>query len=140
MLAAIVIASGKAADYMMLPEIISSDPLGPYVRAGDDQWLDIVRWTHNAMLEAEERGIFQVNIADQRNSKDPAVQRLLGSEPGVGKLLGLDDAWAFNVIKQVGNYSEVYERNFGGGSPLKFARGINALWRKGGVMYSMPVR
>ncbi|HTR88141.1 MAG TPA: amino acid ABC transporter substrate-binding protein [Reyranella sp.] len=137
-LASTIIASGKAANYIMLPEIISSEPLGPYVKAGDDQWWDIVHWTQNAMIAAEERGISQVTVDDQRNSKDPEVRRLLGTDPGDGKLLGLDDAWAYNVIKQVGNYSDVYERNLGVGSPLKFGRGINALWGKGGVMYSVP--
>ena len=139
-LASTIIGSGKAGDYLMLPDIISSEPLGPYVRSGDEQWLDVVHWTHDAMVEAEERGIFQANVDDQRNSKDPAVRQLLGSEPGNGKLLGLDEGWAYNVIKQVGNYSEVYDRNFGLGSPLKFGRGVNALWRKGGVMYSLPMR
>ncbi len=139
-LASTIIGSGKAASYLMLPDIISSEPLGPYVRSGDEQWLDIVHWTHNAMVEAEERGIFQANVDDQRNSKDPTVRQLLGSDPGNGKLLGLDEAWAYNVIKQVGNYGEVYDRNFGAGSPLKFGRGVNALWRKGGVMYSLPMR
>jgi general L-amino acid transport system substrate-binding protein len=140
LLASAIIGSGKATDYLMLPEIISSEPIGPYVRAGDDQWFDIVHWTHNALVEAEERGIFQANVDDQRNSKDPAVRRLLGSDPGNGKLLGLDESWAYNAIKQVGNYGEIYERNFGAGSPLRFGRGVNALWRKGGVMYSLPMR
>jgi general L-amino acid transport system substrate-binding protein len=139
-LASTIIASGKAGNYLMLPDIISSEPLGPYVRAADEQWLDVVHWTHNAMVEAEERGIYQANVDEERNSKDSGVRQLLGSEPGNGKLLGLDEGWAYNVIKQVGNYGEVYERNFGAGSPLKFGRGVNGLWRKGGVMYSLPLR
>jgi general L-amino acid transport system substrate-binding protein len=139
-LASTIIGSGRAMNYLMLPDIISSEPLGPFVRAGDDQWLDVVHWTHNAMVEAEERGIYQANVDDQRNSKDPDVRHLLGTEPGNGKQLGLDETWAYNVIKQVGNYGEVYERNFGAGSPLKFGRGVNGLWRKGGVMYSLPMR
>jgi len=139
-LAQTIIATGKAANYIMLPEIISREPVGPYVKAGDDQWLDIVHWIQNAMIEAEERGVSQVTVADQRNSKDPEVRRLLGTDPGNGKVLGLDESWAYNVIKQVGNYSDVYERNLGVGSPLKFGRGINGLWQKGGVMYSMPMR
>jgi general L-amino acid transport system substrate-binding protein len=139
-LASTIIASGKAADYLMLPEIISKEPLGPYVRSNDDGWYDIVHWTHNAMIEAEELGIRQGSVDESLTSKDPEVRRLLGVDPGYGKLLGLDDKWAYNVIKQVGNYSEVYERNFGSGSPLKFGRGVNALWAKGGVMYSLPMR
>ncbi len=139
-LASTIIASGKATNYLMLPDIISSEPLGPYVRTGDQQWFDVVHWTHNAMVAAEEFGIFQANVDDQRNSKDPRVRQLLGVDAGNGKLLGLDESWAYNVIKQVGNYGEVYDRNFGAGSPLKFGRGVNALWRKGGVMYSLPMR
>jgi general L-amino acid transport system substrate-binding protein len=138
-LASTVIASGKAADYIMLPEIISREPLGPYVRNGDDAWYDIVHWTHNAMVEAEERGLRKATVDEDTNSKDPAVRHFLGVDPGMGSALGLDDKWAYNVIKQVGNYAEVYDRNFGAGSPLKFGRGVNALWGKGGVMYSAPM-
>lgn len=139
-LAATVIASGKATEQLMLPEIISKEPLGPYVRSGDDGWFDIVHWTHNAMVEAEERGVGKATVDEQLKSQDPSVRRLLGVEPGDGKLLGLDDKWAFNVIKQVGNYGDVYERNIGAGSALKFGRGVNALWAKGGVVYSLPMR
>jgi general L-amino acid transport system substrate-binding protein len=135
-----VIATGKAADFLMLPEIISSEPLGPYVKAGDDQWWDIVHWTFNAMIQAEEYAVSSTNVDDQRNSKDPTIRRLLGVDPGNGKMLGLDESWAYSVIKQVGNYAEVYNRDLGDGSMLKFARGINALWRQGGVMYSTPMR
>jgi general L-amino acid transport system substrate-binding protein len=138
-LASTVIATGKAAEFLMLPEIISREPLGPYVRDGDEGWYDVVHWTHNVMVEAEERGLRKGTIDDDLNSKDPAVRLLLGVEPGEGKLLGLDDKWAYNIIKQVGNYAEVYDRNFGAGSPLKFGRGVNALWGKGGVMYSLPM-
>ncbi len=138
-LASTVIASGKAAEYLMLPEIISREPLGPYVRNGDDAWYDIVHWTHNVMIEAEERGLRKATVDEDLASKDPAVRSLLGVQPGDGKLLGLDDKWAYNIIKQVGNYAEVYDRNFGAGSPLKFGRGVNALWGKGGVMYSLPM-
>ncbi len=138
-LASTVIASGKAADYLMLPEIISREPLGPYVRNGDDNWYDIVHWTHNVMVEAEERGLRKATVDEDLASKDPTVRALLGVDPGEGKLLGLDDKWAYNIIKQVGNYAEVYDRNFGAGSPLKFGRGVNALWGKGGVMYSLPM-
>lgn len=139
-LASMMVRSGKAADYLMLPEIISKEPLGPYVRRGDDAWLDIVRWTHYAMLQAEEYDIRKDNVDDKRESNDPAVRLLLGAHPGNGKALGLDEAWAYNVVKQVGNYGESYERNVGQGSALKFARGINALWSKGGLMYPLPLR
>jgi general L-amino acid transport system substrate-binding protein len=139
-LAAVLVRSGKAADYMMLPDIISKEPLGPYVRAGDDAWFEIVRWTHYAMLEAEEYDIRADNVDDKRLGKEPLVRRLLGVEPGNGRALGLDEAWAYNIIKQVGNYSESYERNVGAGSALKFGRGINALWSKGGLMYALPLR
>jgi general L-amino acid transport system substrate-binding protein len=138
-LASTVIASGKAADFLMLPEIISREPLGPYVRNGDDNWYDIVHWTHNVMVEGEERGLRKATVDDDLASKDPMVRALLGVEPGDGRLMGLDDKWAYNIIKQVGNYAEVYDRNFGAGSPLKFGRGVNALWGKGGVMYSLPM-
>jgi general L-amino acid transport system substrate-binding protein len=139
-LASTIIASGKAQNYLMLPEIISREPLGPYVRSGDDQWFDIVHWTHNAMIEAEEREIYQNVVEEAKKARDPAIRRLLGLVPGYGKALGLDESWAFNVIKQVGNYSDVYERNFGSGSPLKFARGVNALLGKGGMMFALPMQ
>jgi general L-amino acid transport system substrate-binding protein len=139
-LASTIIASGKAANYLMLPEIISREPLGPYVRSGDDQWFNVVHWLHNAMVEAEERGIAQNNADQQAASKDPNVLRLLGIEPGYGKMLGLDEKWAYNAIKQVGNYSDVYERNFGAGSPLKFGRGVNALLGRGGFLFALPMR
>jgi general L-amino acid transport system substrate-binding protein len=137
-LAGMVIASGKAADYMMLPEIISKEPLGPYVREGDTAWLDVVRWTLNAMLEAEEREIGRFNVEEMQQSPDLNVQRFLGTIHGNGKLLRLDEKWAYNIVKQVGNYGESFERNVGQGSPLKFARGVNALWSKGGMMMSPP--
>jgi general L-amino acid transport system substrate-binding protein len=139
-LAATVVRSGKAADYMMLPEIISREPLGPYVRRGDDAWADIIRWTQYAMLEAEALGITRDKAGEYLRSNDPRVQRLLGITPGGGKALGLDETWAYNIVAQVGNYGESYERNVGRGSPLKFARGINGLWNQGGLMYPMPLR
>jgi general L-amino acid transport system substrate-binding protein len=139
-LAATVIASGKAANYLMLPEIISREPLGPYVRNGDEAWSDVVRATHNAMVEAEERGVNQGNVDQARGSLDPGIRRLLGVEPGYGKALGLDQKWAYNVIKQVGSYSDVYERNIGAGSSLKFARGFNALLGQGGMMFALPMK
>jgi general L-amino acid transport system substrate-binding protein len=140
-LAAFIVRSGKAADYLMLPDVISKEPLGPYVRNGDSPWLDIVRWTHYAMLEAEERGITPKSIdALKREVTDPHLRLFLGVDPGNGKALGLGEDWAFNVIRQVGNYGEIYEKNVGMGSPLKFARGVNALWSKGGLMYPLPLR
>jgi general L-amino acid transport system substrate-binding protein len=135
-----VIASGHASDYSMLPDLVARDPLAPYVRALDPEWLDVVRWTHFALLDAEELGITQNNVDEQLRSPFPAVQRLLGVVPVNGKLLGLDEDWAYKAIKQVGNYSEIYERNVGKGSALKFARGVNALWSRGGVMYPLPMQ
>jgi general L-amino acid transport system substrate-binding protein len=139
-LASTVIASGRAADYTMMPDIVARDPLAAYVRAGDDEWLDVVRWTHFALLEAEELGVTQVNIDEQLRSPLWAVRRLLGAVPGTGATLGLEESWAYNAIKQGGNYAEIYERNVGKGSALKFARGINALWSRGGVMYPLPMQ
>jgi general L-amino acid transport system substrate-binding protein len=135
-----VIASGRANDYAMLPDIVARDPLTPYMRAREPEWLDVVRWTHFALLEAEELGITQVNVDEQQRSPLPAVRRLLGVAPVNGKLLGLDEDWAYRAIKQVGNYSEIYQRNVGKGSALKFARGVNALWSRGGVMFPLPMQ
>jgi general L-amino acid transport system substrate-binding protein len=139
-LAAAIVATGKASDYLVLPEVISKEPSGPWVRSGDDAWLDIVRWTSNAMLEAEELKVTQHNVEVQRKSAEPAIRLLLGVEPGNGRALGLDDNWAYRVILQIGNFAESYDRNFGAGSPLKFARGINALWNQGGALYPLPMR
>ncbi|TMJ32763.1 MAG: amino acid ABC transporter substrate-binding protein [Alphaproteobacteria bacterium] len=140
-LAGAIIRSGRAIEFMMLPGVISKEPLGPYVREGDSQWLDIVRWTHDAMLEAEERGINPKNIDSlKRELGDPYLRVLLGVDPGNGKALGLSENWAYNVISQVGNYGDIYERNVGMGSALKFERGVNALWTKGGLMYPLPLR
>lgn len=139
-LAASIVASGKANDHLMLPDIISKEPLGPYVRQSDDQWLDIVRWTHFAMVQAEESAISQQSVDGDRLSADPLIQRLLGVTAGNGKALGLDERWAYRIVKQVGNYGEVYDRNVGRNSPLKFERGINGLWNHGGLMYAWPLR
>jgi len=140
-LAAMIVRSGRAAEFMMLPEIISKEPLGPYVRDGDSAWLDVVRWTHYAMVEAEERGINPKNIDSlKRELTDPTLRVLLGVDPGNGKALGLSEDWFYNIVKQVGNYGDIYERNVGRGSALKFARGINALWNRGGQMYALPLR
>lgn len=125
---------------MVLPEVISKEPLGPVVRQGDDQWFNIVKWTHNAMLNAEELGITSANAEEMKNSTDPNVRRLLGLEGPKGNGLGLNDDWAYQVVKQVGNYGESFERNVGQGSPLKVDRGINALWSNGGLQYAPPMR
>ncbi|HIJ61309.1 MAG TPA: amino acid ABC transporter substrate-binding protein [Rhodospirillaceae bacterium] len=127
-------------DYVILPERISKEPLATAVRQGDDQWFNIVKWTFQAMIEAEERGVTSANVDDMTKSSDPNVQRLLGVTAGMGKGLGVDDKWAYNIIKQVGNYGESFERNVGHGSKLKLDRGLNALWTRGGMMYAIPVR
>jgi len=128
------------ADYAILPEDFSKEPLGPMVRQGDEQWFNVVRWTLNAMLEAEEYGITSQNVDDMLKSSNPNVQRILGVTPGMGKNLGLDDRWAYHVIKQVGNYGESFAATVGQDSALKLARGLNAPWRDGGLMYGWPIR
>jgi len=131
----------KADDYVILPEVISKEPLGPSVRRGDDEWFEIVRWTLFAMLEAEEDGLTQGNVDSQKaSSKDPNVQRFLGVSEDTGKLLGLDKEWAYRIVKQVGNYGESFERNLGPKSPVGLPRGVNNLWTKGGLMYAPPIR
>jgi len=126
---------------VVLPEIISKEPLGPVVRQGDDEWFNIVRWSLYAMLNAEELGVSSKNVDKlASSSKNPGIRRLLGQQGIKGKGLGLSDTWAANIIKQVGNYGESFERNVGQGSPLKIARGINALWNKGGIQYAPPIR
>ncbi len=130
----------KPDDYIILPEVISKEPLAPAVRHGDDQWFDLVRWVVFATIEAEERGLSSKTVDAALTSTDPAVQRLLGVQPGLGQALGVDDRWAYAVIKQVGNYSEIFERNVGKGSALKLERGLNALWTQGGLMYAPPIR
>ena len=121
----------KPDDYIILPEIISREPLAPAVRHGDDQWYDIVNFATMAMIEAEFLGITSENVDQMLQSKDPKVQRFLGVSPGNGKSLGLDEKWAYNIVKQVGNYGEVFERNVGTSTPLKIERGLNALWTDG---------
>lgn len=127
-------------DYVILPEVISKEPLAPAVRHGDDEWFDVVKWTVFAMIQAEEKGITSQNVDAMLKSDDPEVQRMLGVSPGMGKALHLDEKWAYNIIKQVGNYGEVFERNVGAKSPLKLERGLNRLWTQGGLMYAMPFR
>jgi general L-amino acid transport system substrate-binding protein len=139
-LAAAVVRRGKSADYTVLPQLISKEPLGPFVRAGDEAWLEVVRWSHYAMLEAEERDITQANVDQERRSTDAETRLFLGVVPGNGKALGLDEDWAYSIIKQVGNYGESFERHLGTRSPFKLARGVNALWSKGGLMYPPPMQ
>jgi len=127
-------------EHIILPEIISKEPLAPVVRHGDDQWFDIVNWAVMAMIEAEESGITSKNVDEMLKSTDPNIQRLLGVTPGMGKALGLDEKWAYNIIKLVGNYGEIFERNVGKNTPLKLERGLNELWTKGGIMYALPIR
>ena len=128
-------------DYVILPELISKEPLGPAVRRGDDEWFTIVKWTLYALLEAEEAGVSSQNVDDmKKSSTNPTVQRLLGTSGDMGKLLGLDNDWAYRIVKQVGNYGEMFDRNVGPKTQLRLERGLNALWTKGGLMYAMPVR
>jgi general L-amino acid transport system substrate-binding protein len=143
-------ASGLAAerttlknpgDNIILPEIISKEPLGPVVRHGDNNWGDIVRWSFNVMLIAEEKGITQANVDEVKaSSQDPEVRRMLGVEEEMGKMMGVPNDWAYNIIKQVGNYGESFERNVGLKTPLGLARGLNELWSKGGLQYAPPIR
>ena len=143
-------ASGLAAtrstfsdpeNHVILPEIISKEPLGPATRHGDDAWSDIVTWVLNATITAEEKGVTSENVDDMKaNSKDPEVLRLLGVEGNQGEELGLSTDWAYNIIKSVGNYGEIFERNIGMNTPIGLARGLNALWTDGGLQYSPPFR
>ena len=129
------------AEHMILPELISKEPLGPMVRRGDDEWTAIVKWTIYGLLEAEEYGVTADNVDDLKaNSPDPVIGRLLGSKEDTGKLLGLDKDWLARAIKTTGNYGEMFERNVGPKSPLQLPRGLNNLWSKGGVQYAPPIR
>jgi general L-amino acid transport system substrate-binding protein len=132
--------SANPDDYVILPEIISKEPLGPVVRHGDNQFADIVRWAQYAMIEAEEYGITSQNVDEMLKSDNPSIKRILGVTPGMGKALGVDEAWVYTIVKQVGNYGEAFERNLGMGSPLKIDRGINRLWTEGGLQYAPPIR
>ncbi len=124
-------------DHVILPDVISKEPLGPAVRQGDAKWADVVRWSFYATLEAEEMDLSSTNIDQKLTSADPSVQRFIGATGGMGQMLGLDNKWAYNIIKQVGNYAESYERNV---TPLGIERGVNKLWRDGGLMYAPPIR
>jgi general L-amino acid transport system substrate-binding protein len=139
-LAGIRAVAPNPADYTILPEIISKEPLAPAVRHGDNQWKDVVNYAVLAMIEAEELGITSKNVDEMMSSTDPKIQRFLGVTAGNGKALGLDEKWAYNIVKQVGNYSEVFERNVGVATPLMLKRGLNALWNNGGLMYSPPLK
>ena len=126
---------------MVLPEVISKEPLGPVVRQGDDEWFNIVKWMLFALINAEELGITSANVDDMKaKSTDPNVRRLLGVEGVKGEWIGLSDDWGYNIVKQVGNYGEVFERNVGKGGPLGISRGLNALWSHGGIQYAPPIR
>ncbi|MGU9962168.1 MAG: amino acid ABC transporter substrate-binding protein [Candidatus Puniceispirillales bacterium WSBS_2018_MAG_OTU23] len=126
--------------HIVLPEIISKEPLGPVVRQGDDQWFNIVRWSLNAMINAEEMGLTSANVASMSSTDNPSVKRFLGIDGNFGGEMGISNDWAKNIIAQVGNYGESYERHVGPNTPLKLARGVNALWNQGGIMYAPPIR
>ncbi|OAF05726.1 amino acid ABC transporter substrate-binding protein [Bradyrhizobium centrolobii] len=128
------------ADHIVLPEIISKEPLGPMVRHGDDQWFDLVKWTLFAMITAEELGITQKNVDEMAKSDKPELKRVLGTDGNLGEQLGVTKDWVVRIVKSVGNYGEVFDRNVGTGSPLGIARGINNLWNKGGIQYAPPIR
>jgi len=142
-------ASGLAAtrstfpnpgSHMILPEIISKEPLGPATRQGDDNWADVIRWVYNATVTAEEKGITSANVNSMKTANDPEIKRLLGTEGNLGAELGLSKDWAYQVIKQVGNYGEIFERNIGTNTDIGLARGLNDLWTRGGLQYSPPFR
>ena len=128
------------ADHVVLPEVISKEPLGPMVRHGDDQWFDIVKWTLFALVTAEELGITQKNVDEMAKSTKPELKRVFGTDGNLGEQLGLTKDWVTRIVKAVGNYGETFDRNVGAGSKLGIARGINALWSKGGIQYAPPIR
>jgi general L-amino acid transport system substrate-binding protein len=137
---AIRLRLGKPDDHVILPDVISKEPLGPAIKQGDPQWLNIVKWAHFAMINAEELGVNSQNIADALKSEKPDVKRLVGNEGGYGEQVGLTKDWAVRIVRLVGNYSEVFERNVGVGSKLGVPRGINQLWNVGGIQYAPPIR
>ena len=139
-LATIRTTLANPADHIILPEDFSKEPLGPMVRQGDDQWFMVVRWALNAMLEAEEYGITSKNVDEMTKSSNPNIQRILGVSGEIGKGLGIDNKWGYNVVKQVGNYGESFARNLGPDTPMGLERGLNAQWRDGGLMYGWPIR
>jgi len=127
-------------DYVLLPERLSKEPLAPAVLGGDDRWLEIVNWTVYATIQAEELGITSQNVDSFLTSDDPAIKRLLGVDPSLGQAIGLDPKFAYNIIKKVGNYGEIFERNLGKSTKIGFDRGLNQQWNKGGLLYSPPFR
>ena len=131
---------GRQDEHVIFADVISKEPLGPAVRQGDGPWLNVVRWTLNAMLNAEEMGVTSANVNEMLASPRPDIKRLLGKEGSFGKGLGVEDDWAFQIISQVGNYGESFERNLGKGSRLGIERGLNALWTNGGLHYAAPIR
>ena len=133
-------AAPKPADYTILPQTISKEPLGPFTRNGDEVWTDIIAWLHYGLIEAEELGVTAGNADEMSKSTTPAIQRLLGASGDLGSRLGLDNKWMLQAIKAGGNYAEIFERNVGQTSPLKLARGLNATWTKGGLMYAIPFK
>jgi len=138
---AVATAAPNAADYIVLPQTISKEPLGPFTRNGDEVWTDIIAWLHYGLIEAEELGVTQANADEMaKSSQTPAVQRLLGASGDLGSRLGLDNKWLLLAIKAGGNYGEIFERNVGQASPLKLERGLNGLWSKGGLMYAIPFK
>jgi len=135
-----VSAMREPAAHVILPDRVSKEPLGPMVRRGDEPWASVARYVLIAMIQAEELGVTQANLDERRNSNDPEIRRLLGVEPGLGKALGLDEAWAYRALKASGNYGESFDRNLGKGSPIGLERGLNDLWTRGGLMYALPMR
>ena len=131
---------GNPEDHIIMPEVISKEPLGPAVRQGDDQWFNLVKWTHYVMVTAEELGVTQANVDEKLKAADPQIKRLLGTEGDFGSGLGLSKDWGYRIIKLVGNYGEVFERNVGANSKLKIQRGLNALWNNKGLQYAPPIR
>ena len=130
----------KPEDHLILPEIISKEPLGPVVRHGDDQWADIIRWIYNATVTAEELGVTSSNVDSMKSANNPEILRMLGVEGSQGEELGLSKDWAYQIIKQIGNYGEIFERNIGTNTPIGLERGLNDLWTRGGLQYSPPFR
>jgi general L-amino acid transport system substrate-binding protein len=137
---AVTTAAPNAADYLVLPQAISKEPLGPFTRNGDEVWTDIIAWLHYGLVEAEELGVTAANADEMSKSPTPAIQRLLGASGDLGSRLGLDNKWILQAVKAGGNYAEIFERNVGKASPLKLDRGLNATWSKGGLMYAIPFK
>lgn len=127
-------------EHMVLPNVISKEPLAPVVRQGDDQWQDLVAWTRNCLINAEELGVNSHNVGEMKASKNPAVKRLLGVEGEFGKAIGLSENWCANAIEKVGNYGEIYDKNLGPNAPITIDRGLNNLWNNGGILYAAPIR